>query len=392
MTKLKSLKNKDVNYLTKMRRIYVDHAATTKLSAKAFEAMKRYYIDDYFNPSTLYSDANICRRALADARECIAKCIGAQPNEIIFTSGGTEADNCVIKNIAFNESNNRRTIITSQIEHHAILNSCKIMENLGYPVIYLPVSKDGTILLDALEAEINADTALVSVMYVNNEIGTIQNIKDIAEISHKAGAIFHTDAVQAIGHIEVNVKKMDIDMLSASAHKFNGPKGVGFLYKKDAIKMNSYISGGNQEFNLRAGTENVAGIVGMAVALKENVNNIKANTQYLLELEEIFIRQLKEYEIDFIRNGSINKCPGNISISFPGISGEMILHRLDLKGVQIATGSACDSKNLQLSHVIKAIGVPELYAKGTIRISLGTENTIDDMIYIAKELANIIHK
>lgn len=375
-----------------MKKIYADHAATTKLSANAFEAMKHYFMDDYLNPSTLYSDANISRKAVANARASIAECIGAQSDEIIFTSGGTEADNCVIKNMAFNKTNNRRTIITSQIEHHAILNSCKVMEKLGYKVIYLPVENDGTISFKTLEAEISDDTALVSVMYVNNEIGTIQNIKKIAEISHRAGALFHTDAVQAMGHIDVNVKELGIDMLSASAHKFNGPKGIGFLYIKKGIEMNAYISGGSQEFNRRAGTENVAGIVGMAVALKENVNNIQANTKYLLKLEEMFIQQLSSYEIDFIRNGSANRCPGNISLSFPNISGEMILHRLDLKGVQIATGSACDSQNTQLSHVIKAIGIPETYSKGTIRISLGIDNTIDDVMYIAKELANIVCK
>lgn len=375
-----------------MKKIYADHAATTKLSAKALEEMMKYFMEDFKNPSALYSDAIIPRRALAEARVTIAECIGAHPSEIIFTSGGTEGDNWVIKNMAFNKINSRRKIITSQIEHHAILNSCNAMEKLGYEVVYLPVDDKGIVSLEALKTEISNDTALVSIMYVNNEIGTIQNVKEIAHITHEYGALFHTDAVQAIGHIDVNVEELEIDMLSASAHKFNGPKGSGFLFLRNGVILNSYISGGSQEYNRRAGTENVAGIVGMAVALKENVDNIHTNADYLLKLEEAFIQKLDSYKIDFRKNGSAYKCPGNISLSFPNIEGEMILHRLDLKGVQISTGSACDSKNTQLSHVVKAIAIPGKYAKGTIRISLGADNTYDEVIYIADELANIIRK
>ena len=372
-----------------MKKIYADHAATTKLSSMALEAMMEFLRDDYKNPSTLYSDASISRRAIVNARNRIAECIGAKPSEIIFTSGGTESDNCAIKNIVFNKCNTRRTIITSQIEHHAILNSCKIMEELGYKVVYLPVDNYGVVSIDLLKREINDDTAIVSIMYANNEIGTIQPIREIAQIAHKHGALFHTDAVQAIGHVNINVTELEIDMLSASAHKFNGPKGSGFLYLRDGVIMTPFISGGSQEHGLRAGTENVAGIVGMSVALRENTEQIHRNSHYLFELETTLIKRLQGYNLDFIKNGSEEKIPGNISLSFANAEGEMILHRLDLKGIQIATGSACDSKNTQLSHVVKAIGVPAKYAKGTIRISFGMDNTCEDAIYIADQIAHI---
>lgn len=373
-----------------MKKIYADHAATTKLSTRALDEMIRFLRDDYKNPSTLYSDATLPRKALADSRKRIAKSIGAESSEIVFTSGGTESDNWAIKNIAFNKNNSRKTIITSEIEHHAILNSCKIMDELGYQVIYLPVDDKGIVSIDSLKNVINEDTAIVSIMYANNEIGTIQPIKELAHITHKYGALFHTDAVQAVGHIDINVRDLEIDMLSASAHKFNGPKGIGFLYLRDGVALNPFITGGSQEHGLRAGTENVAGIVGMSIALQENIENLNTNEKYLQELEGILVERLRTYNIDFIQNGAKNKIPGNVSLSFADIEGEMLLHRLDLRGVQIATGSACDSQNIRLSHVVKAIRIPPNYANGTIRISFGTDNTYEDAIYIADEIANIL--
>lgn len=320
----------------------------------------------------------------------ISSAIGAFSNEIFFTSGGTEADNWAIKNVLFIGDTCRKKIITSSIEHHAILNSCEVMEKLGFEVIYLPVDKEGIISPDTLEKEMGNDVALVSIMFANNEIGTIQNIKELALVVHKYGALFHTDAVQAVGHIEIDVKELDIDMLSASAHKFNGPKGIGFLYAKSGVEIHSLITGGSQESGKRAGTENVASIVGMAEALNENVSSLEANSRYLFSLEKLFLNKLKENNIDFIVNGSTNKIPGNISLSIADLDGEVLLHRLDLKGIEVATGSACDSVNTQISHVIQAIDVPEQYAHGTIRISLGMDNTIDDIEIMAKELFDIV--
>lgn len=377
--------------MNNMNKIYADHAATTKLSEKALMAMMPYLQEDFKNPSTLYLSARVPRKAIADAREVIATAIGSLPNEIYFTSGGTEADNWAIKNVLFSGEQCRNKIITTCIEHHAILNSCKIMEKLGYEVVYLPVDREGIISSDALEKEMGSNVALVSIMHINNEIGTMQNIKELAEIAHKCGALFHTDAVQAVGHIEIQVHQLGVDMLSASAHKFNGPKGVGFLYLKNGVGINSFITGGSQESGKRAGTENVAGIVGMSEALKENVSNLKENNVYLLYLEGLFVDLLKKNNIDFMVNGSINKKPGNISLSIADADGEVLLHRLDLKGIEVATSSACDSVNHRISHVIRAIGVPEKYARGTIRISLGADNTIEEIQTIAQELSGIVH-
>lgn len=373
-----------------MKKIYADHAATTKLSEKALSVMMPYLQECYKNPSTLYSSARIPRKAIADARESIATAIGALSNEIFFTSGGTEADNWAIKNVLFSGDTSRKKIVTSCIEHHAVLNSCAVMEKLGFKIIYLPVDRAGVIDPYTLEKEMGNDVALVSIMFANNEIGTIQNIKELALAAHKYGALFHTDAVQAIGHIEIDVKELDVDMLSASAHKFNGPKGIGFLYVKNGVELNPLITGGNQESGKRAGTENVASIVGMAEALKENVSSIETSSSYLFSLERLFLDKLKNNKIDFLVNGSSDKNPGNISLSIADVDGEVLLHRLDLKGIEVATGSACDSANTHISHVIRAIDIPEKYARGTIRISLGMDNTVEDIEIMAQELSEIV--
>lgn len=371
------------------RLIYADNAATTKLDIDAFEAMKPYLLDEYGNASQPYSFARKPKQALKEARRIIAECINAEPDEIFFTSGGTESDNWAIKGIAF--SNSKRTaMIASEIEHHAVLNACADVERLRYPVAYLPVTSEGVVTVEALEKVITTNTALVSVMFANNEIGTIQPINELCEVAHLRGALFHTDAVQAVGHVCVDVKELGIDMLSASAHKFNGPKGIGFLYIKKGTPITSYMSGGAQESGLRAGTENTASIVGMAVALKKNCDGIKATSTHIAHLESTLLRLLNAERIAYIRNGSGNMIPGNISISFPGFEGEAILHRLDLMGIQVSTGSACDSKKVQVSHVLRAIGANEQIAQGTIRISLGKDNTIDDIVAIASAICKIV--
>ena len=378
--------------------IYADNAATTKLDEEAFEVMKPFLLDYYGNASQPYSFSMRARRALKEARIAIASCIGALPEEIFFTSGGSESNNWSIKN--FGLQSDLRTIFTSQVEHHSVLNACKSKINEGTAAIYLPVTSDGCVTLSALQNAIDdeisgravasCETKLVSVMFANNEIGTIQPVRELAEIAHEHGYYFHTDAVQAVGHIPVNAQKLGVDMLSASAHKFNGPKGIGFLYIKKGTPIYPLINGGQQENNMRAGTENIASIVAMAAALKKNCTDMEVNTEKVLKLEKVFLDRLHSSGIEYIRNGSENHIPGNVSISFKGQSGEMLLHRLDLMGICVSTGSACDSKETQISHVLKAIALDESYAKGTIRVSFGKDNTVEEAEKIAKSLISII--
>ncbi len=371
------------------RLIYADNAATTKLDTDAFEAMKPYLLDEYGNASQPYTFSRAPKRALQEAREMIASCINANPNEIYFTSGGTESDNWAIKAPAIAHGKHC-SIIASQIEHHAILHACHAVEQMGYSVAYLPVESQGIVQPASLSSIINSETKLVSVMYANNEIGTIEPIRELCSIAHEHGALFHTDAVQAVGHVHIDVKALAIDMLSASAHKFNGPKGIGFLYIKAGTPICPYADGGAQEFGMRAGTENVAAIVAMAVALQKNCSRIDEVTTHLLSLENNLLDALQDAGLDFIRNGSSNHIPGNISLSFKGAQGEMLLHRLDLMGISVSTGSACDSKITQVTHVVEAIQVPDEYRYGTIRISLGYENTVEEIRYIAKSIAKIL--
>ena len=374
-------------------KIYADNAATTKLDIDAFEAMKPYLFEEYANPSGAYSFSKKTKRALKEARRTIAECINAEPKQIIFTSGGTESNNHAIKH--FTILGDICHVVTSAIEHHSVLNAC---ENSGFEQFIIPVDEYGMVSADELEKVLkrdrpviaSCDSTLVTIMSSNNEIGTIQPIQKLAEIAHRYGAIFHTDAVQAIGHIPIDVKSIGIDMLSASAHKFNGPKGIGFLYSKNGF-LQSYHHGGAQEFGMRAGTENVPAIVGMAAALKKNVTQMEQNTIHLNCLTELFLSTLRNSTIDFILNGHpTERLPGNINISFKGRSGEGLMHMLDLKGICISTGSACDSTNQQVSHVIQAIGVPADYRNGTIRVTFGKENTEQEAVDIAKTLIKII--
>lgn len=371
--------------------IYADHAATTVLSPAAYDAMQPWLQGKYGNPSTLYSLAREPRKAIAYSREVIASAIHASPDEIFFTSGGTEADNWALKGIAF-QHERKKGIITSAIEHHAILNSCAALERLGYPIARLPVGQEGMVDPDILQSALVPSTVLVSVMLANNEIGSIEPVERLAEVAHHAGVLFHTDAVQAVGHIPVDVKALQVDMLSASAHKFNGPKGAGFLYVRNGIHLIPLLDGGEQERGMRAGTENVAGIVGMATALQEHVEHLVQEMEYLSRLSSRLIDQLKLKGLDFQINGSHNRIPGNLSLSFKGADGEMLLHRMDLMGTAVATGSACDSKDAMLSHVIRAISVPQEYAHGTIRITLGMDNTPEHVDKISQQIASILYQ
>ena len=366
--------------------IYADNAATTKLDIEAFEAMKPFLLDDYSNASQPYSFSRGAKKTLKEARQIIANCINAEPDEIFFTSGGSESDNWAIKGIAYNGE--QGAVVTSEIEHHAILRACQDLESNGIAVAYAKPNTEGVICPETIKDYITDNTKLVSIMFVNNEIGTIEPIKDLVKIAHKHGAVFHTDAVQAVGHIHVDVKRLGVDMLSASAHKFNGPKGVGFLYIKKGTNIKSLINGGAQEFGIRAGTENIAAIVGMAVALKNNCDSMDENNRRVEQLEKLLLKGMEG--ISFVKNGSENHAKGIISLSFPEEEGEAILHRLDLMGIMVSTGSACDSVNTQISHVLKAICLDETLARGTIRISLSKNNNVEEVETIAKALRKVV--
>lgn len=389
---------RDVPFLSEdemSRYIYADNAATTKLDIDAFEAMKPYLLDDFGNASQPYFFSKRPKMAIRKARKTIAECIGAEPEEIYFTSGGSESDNWAIKRFALS-STDIRHIITSNIEHHAVLHSVESERKYSNAdIFYLNADEKGMVSPEELkkvltrprDAIATCESTLVSVMLANNEIGTIQPIAELSKVAREYGARFHTDAVQAVGHIPIDVKDLGVSMLSASAHKFNGPKGIGFLYSAGEIP--NLIDGGTQEKGARAGTENVAAIVGMAVALEKNCLEMKANTKKILRLEKLLINRLNASGLDYIRNGT-NQLPGNLSLSFADVEGEMLLHRMDLKKICISTGSACDSVNTQVSHVIKAIGLPEKYEKGTIRISLGKNNSDEDVLMIADALIQIL--
>lgn len=369
--------------------VYADNAATTQVDKNAVDAMMPYLLKEYGNASQPYAFSRAAKKALQEAREIIAACIGASPDEIFFTSGGTESDNWAIKGIAMSGEGNH-TIITSSFEHHAVLHSCAAMERQGYKVVYLKPQRTGEISSDVLKGEIAEETKLVSIMYANNEIGSIQPIKELSNIAHEKGALFHTDAVQAVGHVDIDVHSMGIDMLSASAHKFNGVKGCGFLYMRRGCKLIPYSDGGAQESGSRAGTENIPGVVAMAAALKNNCDHLEENRKKIIGLENEFMGKLKETGIPFVRNGGLHTLPGLISLSFPGTDGEAILHRMDLFGICISTGSACNSQDTEISHVLKSIDLDEEYAKGTIRVSLGKYNTSEDVEKIVRGLKKIL--
>ena len=370
--------------------IYADHAATTRLSDKALQAMLPWLQEEYGNPSQPYSFSRKPKKAIAEARETIASCIGAQPDEIFFTSGGTESDNWAIKGTALSHGR-EGALLVSAFEHHAVLRACEAIVADGWPVSYINPTKDGIVIPESMKRLMTTATRTVSIMMVNNEIGTIQPIKQLAALAHDHNAIFHTDAVQAVGHIPVNVEELGVDLLSASAHKFNGPKGIGFLFVRKGTELAPHESGGGQEHGMRAGTENVAGIVGLAVALEEHCTHLEDEKAQLNTLTDTFQRLM--HDVPHIVHGmNQERLPGVLSIAFPGFEGEALLHRLDLMGIAVSTGSACDSTRTVISHVLRSMQIPDMIARGTIRISLGVDNKLEDVVAISKAFHRILRK
>ena len=372
---------------------YFDHAATTAVKEEVLKEMLPYFSLEYGNPSSIYSIGRKAKRAIEEARVRVATAINCNPKEIYFTGCGSESDNIAIKGMAYALRNKGNHIITSKIEHHAILNACKSLENEGFKVTYLNVNSDGIVDLQELKNAITNDTILISIMFANNEIGTIEPIEEIGKIAKSNNIIFHTDSVQAVGNVKIDVRKMNIDLLSMSAHKFYGPKGVGAIYIKQGIKCNKLQDGGHQEKDLRAGTENVAGIVGLGKAIEISNKNLDEYNKKMIRLRDYYIEQIEE-KIPYIKiNGDkIRRLPGNSNISFRFIDGEALLLKLDMNGICASTGSACSSGSSEPSHVLLAIGLKEDMAKGSLRITFGDENTKEDVDYLVNTLVDAVEK
>ncbi|NLX63890.1 MAG: cysteine desulfurase NifS [Clostridiaceae bacterium] len=374
--------------------IYFDHAATTYVKPEVFEAMKPYFTEQYGNPSSIYSIGRSNRKAVEDARCSVAKSIGAaESSEIYFTGSGTESDNWAIKGAALALQKKGKHIITSNIEHPAVLATCEFLQKQGYDITYVKVNEEGLVNPDDVDKAIRPDTILVTIMMANNEIGTIQPIKEIAQVCKKHGVLFHTDAVQAAGNIPIDVKDLGVDLLSVSGHKFYGPKGTGMLYIRKGVKIESLIHGGHQERNRRAGTENVPGIVGFAKALELANENMEAHYKKLSSLRDKALKGIME-RIPYVRvNGSMEKrLPGNLNLSFRFVEGESVLLMLDMKGIKASSGSACTSGSLDPSHVLLAIGLPHEIAHGSLRLSFGEINTEEEVDYLIDSLDEIISK
>ena len=375
------------------KRIYADNAATTKLSPAVLQDMMPYLTDVYGNPSSLYSVGAQAKKAVELAREDIAKVFGAQPSEIFFTSGGSEADNWAIKGIAeAMAKKGKKHIISSKFEHHAVLHSLDALAKKGFEITLLDVHENGIVRPEELEAAIREDTALVTIMYANNEIGTIQPISEIGAICKKHGVIFHTDAVQAVGSVNINVKEQNIDLMSLTGHKFHGPKGCGALYVRKGLRPDILIDGGAQERGRRAGTENVAGIVGLASALKLAVSTMEERNKRLTSLRDYLIDDLLKIERSRVNGDRVHRLPGNVNMCFEGIEGESLLLMLDLNGVCASSGSACTSGSLDPSHVLLSIGLPHEIAHGSLRLSFSDDTTKEDVEYIAKTIPPIIDR
>ena len=370
---------------------YFDNSATTRVKEEVFNEMIPYLSIEYGNPSSIYSIGRSAKRAINESRRRVASLINCNPEEIYFTSCGSESDNTALKGIAYANQQKGKHIITSKIEHPAILNSCKNLENKGFYISYIDVDESGIINLEKLENEITTQTILISVMYANNEIGTIQPIKEIAQIAHSHGIIFHTDAVQAVGNIPIDVKKMDIDMLSLSGHKLYAPKGIGALYVKKGIEFERFMDGGHQEKNKRSGTENVAEIVALGKACQIAEKNLEKYQEKLINMREYCLKKIKENIPNVHINGTMDKrLPGNINVSFENLdSGELLL-RLDEVGICASGGSACSSKEANPSHVLTAIGLPSELSKGALRLTFGDYNTMDDVDYLIENLTRIV--
>ena len=371
--------------------VYADNAATTSVSKTALDAMMPYLTTLYGNPSSLYSFAQKAKEALEDARKTVADIIGAEPKEIYFTSGGSEADNQAIVSMAkFGALKGKKHLISTKFEHHAVLHTLKQLEKQGFEVTLLDVHEDGVVRLEDVEAAIREDTALVTVMFANNEIGTVQPIKEIGALCRSKGIPFHTDAVQAAGHMPINVKEMNIDLLSMSGHKFHAPKGVGVLYAKKGMPLFNIIEGGAQERGKRAGTENIPGIVALAAALKESVDNMEANTAKIIPMRDKLFAELSKIPHSKINGSLEHHVPGTVNMCFEGIEGESLLLLLDSKGICASSGSACTSGSLDPSHVLLAIGLPHEVAHGSLRLSIGEYNTMEEIDHIIEVVPGIV--
>ncbi len=374
-----------------MKNIYFDNAATTKLDDEVLKEMLPYLKDNYGNPSSIYKLGREARKAIEDSREKIAKVLNCKANEIYFTAGGSESDNTAIKGIAKANKKRGNHIITSKIEHPAVLETCKQLEKEGFEITYISVDEKGIVDLEELKKSIKPTTILITIMFANNEIGTIQPIEEIGKIAKGNNIYFHTDSVQAVGSIKIDVQKLNIDSLSLSGHKFYGPKGVGALYVKTGVPFEKFISGGHQERNKRAGTENVTGIVGIGKAIELAYENLDEHNKKIKELRDYYVKQVEE-KIPYIKiNGDMEKrLPGNSNISFRFIEGEGLLLNLDLKGICASSGSACTSGSLDPSHVLLAIGLPHEIAHGSLRVSIGKYNTKEEIDYLIENLMEII--
>ncbi len=371
--------------------VYADNAATTSVSKTALDAMIPYLTTQYGNPSSLYSFAQKAKEALEEARKTVADIIGAEPKEIYFTSGGSEADNQAIVSMAkFGAIKGKKHLISTKFEHHAVLHTLKQLEKQGFEVTLLDVHEDGVVRLEDVEAAIREDTALVTIMFANNEIGTVQPIKEIGELCRSKGIPFHTDAVQAAGHMPINVKEMNIDLLSMSGHKFHAPKGVGVLYAKRGMPLFNIIEGGAQERGKRAGTENIPGIVALAAALKESIDNMEANTAKIIPMRDKLFAELSKIPHSKINGSLEHHVPGTVNMCFEGIEGESLLLMLDAKGICASSGSACTSGSLDPSHVLLSIGLPHEVAHGSLRLSIGEYNTMEEIDYIIKVVPEVV--
>lgn len=376
-----------------MGKIYLDNAATTSLKSEVLEEMMPILKENYGNPSSIYSIGRNARKEVEKSRQTVAEILGANPNEIFFTSGGTESDNWAIRGVAFAQlRKGKNHIITSKIEHHAVLHTVKELEKEGFEATYLDVDKNGFVNPEDVKAAITEKTALVTVMYANNEIGTIQKISEIGKVCHEKGVIFHTDAVQAVGHLEINVKEQNIDLLSLSGHKFHGPKGVGALYVKKGVRILNLMQGGAQESNKRPGTENVAGIVGLAKALEISVQNRQEKNKELEKKRDFLINELLKIKRSRLNGDRSERLPGNVNISFEGIEGESLLLLLDAAGICASSGSACTSGSLDPSHVLLAIGLVHEVAHGSLRLSLDESTTMEELEYTVSEVKKVVER
>ena len=372
---------------------YFDNSATTRVKEEVLQEMFPYFCEEYGNPSSMYSVGREAKRALEKARVRVAKLINCKPKEIYFTGCGSESDNTAIKGIAYKNRKKGNHIITSKIEHPAVLHTCQSLEKHGFEVTYLNVDKDGFINLSELEKSIKQNTILISIMFANNEIGTIEPIREISKIAKKHNIIFHTDAVQACGNVDIDVRKLGIDMLSLSGHKLYAPKGVGALYVKEGIEFEKFMDGGHQEKDKRGGTENVAEIVGLGKAVELAKNNLEKHQEHLRTLRDYYIKNIEEKITDAKLNGPReNRLPGNANFSFPGINGEELLIHLDERGICASSGSACTTGSMDPSHVLVAIGLDKNMSKGALRTSFGEENTLEDVDFLVDSLVEILNK